>query len=74
MGPRTRPATAYGGIAAPPRNIKSIVRDQYVKSSVEQNGKLENILTDMNVIPRGSFPVGSLLEQNNDLVSEKFGP
>ena len=77
MGGRARPYTAYGGVAAnlAPRNIKSLVRDQYVKTTAEQNGKLENILDHMNVLPRGNYPVSMLLDQNNaDLISEKFGP
>lgn len=72
-GGRARPYTAYGGIAAPPRNIKSIVRDQYVRSSVEQNGQLENILSDMNVISRGGASYPFLGQQNADLITEKFG-
>lgn len=50
------------------------MRDQYVKTSVEQNGLLENILTDMNVIPRGNYSISQLIDQNTDLMSEKFGP
>lgn len=67
---KNRPQTAYGGIAVPERNIKSIVREKNLKVSAEENGKLENILSGMNVIQRGSFPGSSLIEHNND---DKFG-
>ena len=73
---KTRPATAYGGIGMKelPRNIKSIVKDSFVKSSQEKNEQLENILTDMNVINRTNIPISSLNETNTEQISEKFGP
>lgn len=43
-----------------------------MQSSVEQNSKLENILSDMDVIKRGNFGLDC---QNADLLMmEKFGP
>lgn len=46
------------------------MREKNLKVSAEENGKLENILSGMNVIQRGSFPGSSLIEHNND---DKFG-
>lgn len=70
---KNRPQTATGTNAVPYRNIKNAVSRKNIKESAEENGKLMNKLSSMNVIHRGSFPNSSLMEHNYDLASEKFG-
>ena len=45
---KLRPQTAYGGVAVPPRNIKSIVKENGVRFSADENGRLKNILDAKN--------------------------
>jgi len=72
---RSRPLTAYGGVQAPPRNIKSIVNGHHLRSSAQENGTLMNILGDMTVIHKH----GTVLSQyqpsdpNAEQIGEKFG-
>ena len=47
---KNRPQSAYGGIAQPPRNIKSMVMLEAEKIAEQETGILKNRLTAMTVI------------------------
>lgn len=47
---KKRPVSAYGGVVAPPRNIKRLVYDENENTNKQKEEKLKQLLSHLAVI------------------------